>query len=115
MIKHVKIGILLNIYGKLLTKKQNEIMNYYYNQDLSLSEIAEKQNTSRQAVGYIIKKGEIKLFDYEEKLGIMEKNKENDEQIQLILSQLSEINDSLSEKKVEKILAEVQKELQNIS
>ena len=40
MIKHVRIGILLDIYGSLLTNRQLQILNTYYNEDMSLSEIA---------------------------------------------------------------------------
>ena len=65
MDKKVEISILCDLYGKLLTEKQFEILNDYYNNDLSLSEIAENDNITRQAVRDIIKKGEKKLFEYE--------------------------------------------------
>ena len=67
MEKNIKISILLDIYGKLLTQKQRELLNDYYNNDLSLSEIAENENITRQAVRDNLKKGENKLFEYEEK------------------------------------------------
>ena len=111
MDKHVKVSMLWQIYGKLLTKKQYNVLNDYYNNDLSLSEIAENNKISRQGVRDILMKGEGKLFEYEEKLAIMKKSKMQEEQIQIILSQLSEIKDSSSDKKIEKILNEVQKEL----
>ena len=68
MEKKVEISMLWQIYGKLLTEKQYEYIDYYYNNDLSLSEIAENDSITRQAVRDIIKKGERKLFEYEEKL-----------------------------------------------
>ena len=111
MDKHIEISMLWEIYGKLLTEKQYEVLNDYYNNDLSLSEIAENNNISRQGVRDLIKKGESKLFEYEEKLGIMKKTQENEQTIQLILAQLSKIHDDSSDKKIEKILNEVQKEL----
>ncbi len=111
MDKHIEVSILWEIYGKLLTKKQYVVLNDYYNNDLSLSEIAENNNISRQGVRDLIKKGEGKLFEYEEKLKIMEKNTKNERTIQLVLSQLSKISENSSDKKVEKILNEVQKEL----
>ena len=115
MDKHIEVSMLWEIYGKLLTEKQYEVLNDYYNEDLSLSEIAENYNISRQGVRDIIKKGENKLFEYEEKLSIMKKSQENEETIQLILSQLSQIKEESSDKKVEKILNEVQKELSCIA
>ena len=76
MDKKVEISILLEIYGKLLTEKQNEYMNYYYNEDLSLSEIAENEGITRQAVMRILQKSSKKLEEYEQKLQIMEKQKQ---------------------------------------
>lgn len=111
MDKHIKISMLWQIYGKLLTKKQYEVLNDYYNNDLSLSEIAQNYNISRQGVRDIIMKGEGKLFEYEEKLEVMKKTQLQEKQIQLILTQLSEIKENSSDKKIEKILKEVQKEL----
>lgn len=58
MEKNVKISMLNQIYGKLLTQKQSEFINDYYNNDLSLSEIAENNHITRQAVRDNIKKGE---------------------------------------------------------
>jgi len=111
MDKHVEVSVLLQIYGKLLTEKQYKVINDYYNNDLSLSEIAENLKISRQGVRDIILKGEDKLFEYEEKLAIMKKGQLQEKQIQIILTQLSEIKENLSDKKVEKILNEIQKEL----
>ena len=76
MEKKVEISILLEIYGKLLTEKQYEYMNYYYNEDLSLSEIAENDGITRQAVMRILQKTSKKLEEYEQKLQIMEKQKQ---------------------------------------
>lgn len=83
MEKHIEISMLVEIYGKLLTEKQYQVISDYYNEDLSLSEIAENNNISRQGVRDIIKKGESKLFEYEEKLQIMKKTQENERQFNL--------------------------------
>lgn len=111
MDKNIRISILCQIYGKLLTEKQYKVINDYYNNDLSLSEIAENLKISRQGVRDIILKGEDKLFEYEEKLAIMKKGQLQEKQIQIILTQLDEIKEGSSDKKVEKILNEIQKEL----
>ena len=76
MEKKVEISILLEIYGKLLTEKQYGYMNDYYNEDLSLSEIAENEGITRQAVMRILQKSSKKQEEYEEKLKIMKKQKE---------------------------------------
>ena len=50
MEKNIKMSILLDIYGKLLTEKQYNLLNDYYNNDFSQSEIAENEEITRQAV-----------------------------------------------------------------
>ena len=65
MNKHIEISMLCQIYGKLLTEKQYSAINDYYNNDLSLAEIAEIHNISRQGVSDLIMKGENKLFEFE--------------------------------------------------
>ncbi len=66
----IYINRLLDIYGRLLTMSQLEIMQDYYQLNLSLSEIAENRNITRTAVSDTLKKGREKLDNYEEKLGI---------------------------------------------
>ena len=111
MERNVEVSMLCEIYGKLLTTKQLEVLTDYYNNDLSLSEIAENNKITRQAVRDIIKKGENKLFELEEKLSFMEKMMEQEKLIQEVLNELSKIQDDSSDKKIEKILKNVRKEL----
>lgn len=111
MEKKVEVSMLCDLYGKLLTEKQFEFINDYYNNDLGLSEIAENNNITRQAVRDIIKKGERKLFEYEEKLLFMKKTLTQEQKIQAILSELTKIQVSSSDRKVENILNSIKKEL----
>ena len=57
MDKKIEISMLWQIYGALLTEKQKEYIDYYYNEDLSLAEIAQNDGITRQGVRDIIKKG----------------------------------------------------------
>ena len=109
--KNVKISMLLDIYGNLLTEKQNELLDDYYNNDLSLSEIAENQLITRQAVRDNLKKGENKLFEYEEKLGFMKKTIMHEEQVAKILSELNKIEKKSTDKEVAKVLQDVRKKI----
>lgn len=73
--KNLEISVLLDLYGKLLTEKQYDMLDYYYNDDLSLAEIAEQYNISRQGVHDSIKRGEELLVNYENVLKLSENQK----------------------------------------
>ncbi len=74
MDKNVEIGLLCDIYGELLTDNQQNILDLYYNNNLSLAEIAEELNITRQAVKDSIQKGEKKLFRIRRKTWNYEKS-----------------------------------------
>jgi len=88
------LSVLLDYYGKLLTEKQQKIMNLYYNEDLSLSEIAELNNTSRQAIYDLIKRCYKQLLTYEDKLCLMKHDIELETQISVIIDNLNKIQGS---------------------
>ena len=111
MDKNIKMSILCQIYGKLLTEKQYQVLDDYYNNDLSLSEIAENLNITRQAVRDNIKKGENKLFEFEEKLGIMKKTMKQEEKIANILSELTKIQTKFTDEQIAEILEHIKTEL----
>ena len=71
-------------------RKRLESFEYYYLDDLSLSEIAEIMHTSRQGARDNIVRAEKSLLNYEEKLGLKQKNEENDKNISLAISLLDE-------------------------
>ena len=107
----IKISMLCEFYGALLTKKQYEFLNDYYNNDLSLSEIAENNQVTRQAVRDIIKKGEKKLFEYEEKLAFMKRTLKQEKKMEKILSEIVKIQKDYSDQKIADILESIKKEL----
>lgn len=73
MDKILQITLLYDFYGELFTAKQRHIFELYYQNDLSLSEIADQIHTSRQAVHDLLKRCEKILLDYEAKLHLVEK------------------------------------------
>lgn len=111
MEKKVEMSILCELYGKLLTDNQQEVLDDYYNNDLSLSEIAENHNITRQGVRDIIKKGEKKLFEYEEKLLVMKRTLNREKKIEKVLSELTKIQKNYSDKEVASVLESIKKEL----
>ena len=66
--KDLSIALLLDVYGDLLTDRQQRIARDYFYDDLSLSEISENEDISRQGAHEIIKRTEQLLLFYEEKL-----------------------------------------------
>ena len=99
MDKSVKISMLLEIYQKLLTERQADIADLYYNQNLSLSEIGDEFAISRQAVRKSLVEAEKNLLDLEEKLKLLEKQMKRKEIIEEILKKVDnqEIIDFLKE------------------
>lgn len=74
-LKKLDIGVLNDYYGGLLNKHQSEIMRLYHDCDMSLAEIAEQIDITRQGVREVIVRSTKKLQDYEKKLGIVKKVK----------------------------------------
>lgn len=70
MSKDLSISMLMDFYGQLLTEKQRITLDLYYNQDYSLSEIAEYADITRQGVRDSIKRGEKQLSELENTLGL---------------------------------------------
>ena len=60
--KNLEISFLLDFYGEMLTQKQREVIEYYYNDDLSLAEIADNEGITRQGVRDSIKRAEAQLL-----------------------------------------------------
>ena len=67
--KNLEISYLLDFYGDVLTDKQRDVMEQYYNDDLSLSEIADNFGITRQGVRDAIKRGEGTVLELEDKVG----------------------------------------------
>ncbi len=71
--KNLKIGYLLDFYGDILSERKRALLDMYYNEDLSLAEIAGEIGISRQGVRDLIKKAEEELIFFEDKLGLSTK------------------------------------------
>ncbi len=99
--KIIEVGILFDFYGRLLSSRQYSIIESFYLHDLSLSEIAEELKISRQGVFDTLKRAESNLFKYEEKLGLVEKFKKNNSDIDEIIGLSNEIQDQIAEENFE--------------
>lgn len=93
---YIYIGRLLDFYGSLLTESESKSVDYYYNEDYSLTEIAELLSISRQAVSLNIKRAIDKLKSFEDALKLIEKfekKKKDKEKLEIIFKSLSSCDD----------------------
>ena len=79
---------LLDFYGPLLTEHRRELMRLYCEEDLSLAEIAEQMQITRQGVNDAVQKARRQLIDYENKLGLAERYRVMSEQAEKCLAEL---------------------------
>ena len=90
--KNLQIGYLLDFYGDILSERKRSVMEMYYNEDLSLAEIATEIDISRQGVRDIIKKTEEELYFYENKLGLAKKLKHAEEHAKRLESEAAKLS-----------------------
>ena len=84
MAKDLRISFLLDFYGDMLTETQREVVDAYYNEDLSLAEIAQDRDITRQGVRDAIKRAEQQLLEMEDRLGLARRFQEFQKTLTLI-------------------------------
>lgn len=102
-----RMALLFDFYGDMLTERQKEFYDLYYNEDLSLAEIAENYDITRQGVRDVIVRAEGILTELEDKTGIIRRFQKMQEQLEIINSAADEIlnhsDDNLTSKWVSDI------------
>jgi predicted DNA-binding protein YlxM (UPF0122 family) len=98
MEKRFELSMLLSLYGAFLTEKQRVMMEQSVNEDFSLSEIAEQESISRQAVRDALKRSEALLYGMEEKLGLMRKGAAARRTLEKLLMRIDACGASASDK-----------------
>lgn len=91
--KDLEVTLLTDFYGDMLTETQRKFLNYYYNEDLSLSEIAENEGITRQGVRDAIKRAEAQLYEMEKKLGFAARSRQVSKALDVISDCADEINE----------------------
>ena len=86
-----RMALLYDFYGDMLTDRQKEFYDLYYNEDLSLAEIAENYGISRQGVRDVIVRAEATLTELEDKTGIIRRFHVMQEQLKDVEVALAEI------------------------
>ena len=87
------IPLLFGATGEILTEKQQDVIDYYYNDDLSLAEISEHLGITRQGVRDSIKRAEATLIEMEEKLGLAKRFREIQHGLDKIISEAHAIEE----------------------
>ena len=94
--KDMKVALLLDFYGDVLSERHRDMMELYYADDLSLAEIAESEGISRQGVRHILKTAEDHLRFLEERLGLaaqFEELKKTAEEMETLAAELATLED----------------------
>ena len=100
MIENVtEASLLYDFYGQLLTKRKQEVMELYHEEDYTLAEIAEEFGISRAAVHDSLKSAEKALLEYEKKLGLVAKFMTTDAAISRIDRMLADMTETYSNDK----------------
>ena len=90
---NVRISMLCDIYGALLSDKEREALTLYYDEDLSLAEIADNIGITRQGVRDSIKRAEAQLLEMEERLGLARRFREMKQQLEAVSRNAHEIRE----------------------
>ena len=96
--KNLLIPCLLDIYGELLTERKRDLLDYYYEEDYSLSEISELTGISRQGVRDSLRKSAAELLEFEEKLRLYEKKTSLEQLIEQTRETLSQVSETVENK-----------------
>ena len=105
--KTLQMALLFDFFGDLLTEKQREYFDLYYNEDLSLSEIAGNVGITRQGVRDIIVRAESTLLDYEERTGIVARFQQRNADIDRAEEIARSINMSAADKDIASMAEEL--------
>lgn len=102
MEKNMELSLLLDFYGELLSEKVRRATELYYNDDLSLSEVAEDMGITRQGVRDLIKRAEGNLYGYEQKLGLYKRFLEMQKGLGTLRESLVKTKSLLDDNEIEK-------------
>ena len=106
-------SMLLDFYGELLTDKQRECYDLHYNEDLSLSEIAEQSGISRQGVWDNIRRAESAMKDIEEKTGLIRRFSETQQILESLKEKLEQLQ-NMTDGKAALIVGDAIKEIDSL-
>jgi predicted DNA-binding protein YlxM (UPF0122 family) len=114
MEKNIEISLLLDFYGGLLKPDAAEMIDLYYNEDLSLSEIAVQTGITRQGVRDRIKRCEQTLFELEQKLGMLKRFRQLEQGLDRICDSASLIEKGTDNDSIKNLAAQIKAQAQEL-
>ena len=107
MEKIVKVAQLYDMYGGLLNDKQKDVINCYYNEDLSLQEIADNNKKTKQAISDMINRSVDKLFEFEDELSLLKSKTELKASLLYIRELIESSNKEIAIEKLNEIIEKI--------
>lgn len=104
-----RMALLFDFYGDMLTDRQKEFFDLYYNEDLSLSEIAENYDITRQGVRDVIVRAEGIMQELEDKTGIIRRFQRMQEQLEAVDAAADEILDLTTDQLIGQRVGDIKK------
>ena len=107
MEKNIEVSLLLDFYGELLKPSCRQMAQLYYNDDLSLAEVAEETGITRQGVRDWIKRGERQLFEFEQKLGLLRRFQQLEDGLDGIARKAQTISETTNDENIRALAADI--------
>ncbi len=91
MERNIELSMLLSYYGAFLTQRQQDLLALHVDEDYSLSEIAERENISRQGVHDALKRAEAQLYEMETRLGLVRRVRQMEDGLLALKAQVEQM------------------------
>ncbi len=114
MEKNIEVSLLFDFYGELLKPSGRQAIDLYYNEDLSLAEIADQSGITRQGVRDSIKRCEQQLFEFERKLGLFKRFQELEEGLDEIADTAKQINNNSQDNNIKELAAKIEQKASSL-
>lgn len=108
MEKNIEVSLLFDFYGELLKPEARQMVELYYNEDLSLAEIAAQTGITRQGVRDRIKRCEAQLFEFEEKLGLFRRFRQLEQGLDKIAQTARRIYEAATENTIKDLAQSIE-------
>lgn len=114
MEKNLEISLLFDFYGQMLTSTQQEAVSLYYNDDLSLLEVAQILSMTRQGVRDALNRAKKSLYTFEENLKLCERFSKTQQGLKSIIEKAHTLSELTNDEKIQSLSVQIQKTAQSL-